>query len=385
MRIITCHKILLTGFLAVLFVANAWALPPQVEADALALDAMSQMKRSDYAGAVVNFAKIEKLKVRVPATFNYHYGVALAGANQWVQAQKKLERYLTQAGAGGKFYKEALAKYNEVKPRAAFQKAEAKRLASLLAQAAKDRAKFDADVASGAIQTTFRDCEDCPVMVVIPLGSFDMGSTNGASDEKPQHRVAIAQAFALGKTEVTQGQWKAIMGSNPSDFQHCGDNCPVENVSWNDAQEFIRKLNAQTGKQYRLPSEAEWEYACRAGQQTAYCGSDDIGSVAWYGAYDNPVGNSAESTNPVASRQANAWGLYDMSGNVWEWVEDSYHESYNGAPADGSAWQGNGAERMQRGGSWVNWPQVARAASRSRGEPADRSGYYGFRLARMLP
>jgi formylglycine-generating enzyme required for sulfatase activity len=268
---------------------------------------------------------------------------------------------------------------------AAAQKLENKRLAALRAQAAKARAEFDAEVAHGTIQTAFRDCPDCPEMVAIPPGSFDMGSTNGDSDEKPQHRVSIAQAFALGKTEVTQGQWKAIMGSNPSRFTQCGDNCPVERVSWNDAQEFIRKLNAQTGKQYRLPSEAEWEYACRAGQQTKYCGSDDLGSVAWYGAYADPVGNSAKSTNPVASRQANAWGLYDMSGNVWEWVEDSHHDSYNGAPADGSAWQGDGAKRVLRGGSWLNIPQFARAACRFRNEPAIRLDGIGFRLARMLP
>ncbi|MCX7192239.1 MAG: formylglycine-generating enzyme family protein, partial [Proteobacteria bacterium] len=109
----------------------------------------------------------------------------------------------------------------------------------------------------------FRDCADCPEMVVIPAGGFDMGSNEGDDEEKPMHRVALSRAFAMGRTEVTQAQWRAVMGDNPGD---CGDNCPAEQVSWNEAQDFIRRLNQKTGRQYRLPSEAEWEYACRAGE-----------------------------------------------------------------------------------------------------------------------
>lgn len=229
-----------------------------------------------------------------------------------------------------------------------------------------------------------KDCNDCPEMVTLPAGSFSMGANNGESDEKPTHNVSVA-AFAMGKYEVTQGQWKAVMGSNPSQFKNCGDNCPVENVSWDDAQAFIQKLNAKTGKQYRLPSEAEWEYACRAGAQQEYCGSDNIDAVAWYGAYADPVGNSAKTTNRVGQKQANAWGLYDMSGNVWEWVEDRYHDNYNGAPTDGSAWQGDSANRVLRGGSWDSVPQNARAAIRNGFKAALRVNYIGFRLARTLP
>ena len=224
---------------------------------------------------------------------------------------------------------------------------------------------------------TFQDCRDCPEMVVISAGSFDMGSNIG--DESPVHHVTFAKPFAIGKTEVTQGQWKEIMGINPSYFTNCGDDCPVEQVSWIDAQEFIQKLNAKTGKQYRLPSEAEWEYVCQAGGKQEYCGSDNVDSVAWHDS------NSGDTTHSAASKQANTFGLYDMSGNVWEWVEDSYHENYNGAPVDGSVWQGDGAKRVLRGGSWDDEPQFVRAAIRIKSGPSGRSGSIGFRLARMLP
>ena len=250
---------------------------------------------------------------------------------------------------------------------------------------AKDEHNHAAKESSAASATAgkiLKDCDDCPEMVVIPAGSFDMGSNNDPR-EMPVHRVTISQPFAMGKTEVTQGLWKAIMDDNPSKYIDCGDNCPVEQVSWKDTQEFIQKLNAKTGQQYRLPTEAEWEYSCRAGAQQEYCGSDNLDSVGWYGGLATPAGNSGKSTNPVATKQANAWGLYDMSGNVWEWVEDSYHDSYNGAPTDGSAWQGEGELRMPRGGSWS---YAQRAAKRSNGSsPGFRYSTIGLRLARTLP
>ncbi len=225
----------------------------------------------------------------------------------------------------------------------------------------------------------FKDCSDCPEMVVLPAGNFTMGSSKGG-DEGPAHSVSIARPFAMGKFEVTQGQWKAVMVSNPSKFTQCGDDCPAEQVSWNDAQAFIQKLNAKTGKSYRLPSEAEWEYACRAGGHHEYCGSNNVESVAWYSS------NSGSKTHPVGGKQANAWGLYDMSGNVWEWVQDVYHENYNGAPTDGSPWERGGEQkyRVFRGGSWFNIPAILRSASRIRVTPDFRYNFIGLRLARTL-
>ncbi len=214
-----------------------------------------------------------------------------------------------------------------------------------------------------------QDCDDCAEMVVIPAGSFEMGETGHT------HHVTIAKPFALGKNEVTQAQWQAIMGKNPSHFRQCGGNCPVEQVSWDDIQQFIRKLNQKTGRRYRLPSEAEWEYACRAGGRNEYCGSDDAGSVAW---------NGREKTNPVGRKKANAFGLHDMSGNVWEWVQDTWHESYNGAPANGTAWTGNTSYHVLRGGAWFSSPKEVGAANRGRSIPPIRDAGFGFRLAKTL-
>ncbi|GEM_PF-3331395 len=210
----------------------------------------------------------------------------------------------------------------------------------------------------------FRDCADCPEMVVIPAGSFRMGdlSGGGGGDEKPVHRVTIPRPFAVGKYEVTQAEWRAVMGSNPSWFK--GDRNPVEEVRWNDAQDFVRRLNTKTGKQYRLLTEAEWEYAARAGTTTQYSWGDSVGSG---NANCNGCGSRWDNDQPapVGSFNSNRFGLHDMLGNVWEWVEDCYNDSYNGAPADGSAQTGlNFCNRVTRGGSWNNYPGFIRAADR---------------------
>jgi formylglycine-generating enzyme required for sulfatase activity len=240
---------------------------------------------------------------------------------------------------------------------------------------------------------TFRDCPTCPEMVVIPAGNFIMGAHNGDADEYPIHRVTVENSFALGKTEITQTQWRAIMrdqtrsieGNDPSYFSSCGDDCPVEQVSWNDVQIFVQKLSAKTRKDYRLPSEAEWEYACRAGEQLQYCGSDNVDSVAWYIASEGTENNKGKATAHVAAKEPNAFGLYDMSGNVWEWVADSYHDNYKGAPTDTRPWQSDGKKRVLRGGSWFNQPLSLRAASRYKEVPTFRSKFAGFRVVRSLP
>jgi formylglycine-generating enzyme required for sulfatase activity len=188
--------------------------------------------------------------------------------------------------------------------------------------------------------------------VLIPAGEFDMGSpssaTIGTDRERPVHHVKISSAFYMGKYEVTQKQWRDVMGTNPSIFP--GDELPVQNVPWNDVKEFIGKLNTKEGtNKYRLPSEAEWEYAARSGTTTIYYFGDDISKLGDYAWCNNPN----ISINIVGLKSPNPWGLYDMYGNVWEWVQDTYYDNYNGAPADGSSWEsGDSSIRVVRGGSW---------------------------------
>ena len=215
---------------------------------------------------------------------------------------------------------------------------------------------------------------------LISAGEFYMGSEE-SNNEKTVHKVKINNPFYLGTYPVTQREWKAVMGYNHSKFK--GDYLPVERVSWVDVQEFIKKLNEKEGtNKYRLPSEAEWEYACRAGTSTRYSFGDEeskLGDYAWYG--DNLDGK----THTVGQKKPNSWGLYGMHGNVWEWVQDEWHKNYKGAPTDGSAWEGgDGANRVLRGGSWNFNAWGCRSARRNYCGPRRRSGGLGFRLLQEL-
>jgi len=212
----------------------------------------------------------------------------------------------------------------------------------------------------------------------IAPGSFQMGSNDGASDEKPVHGVTLTKGYHLGATEVTQAQWESVMGSNPSKFK--GRDLPVENVSWDDAMAYCRKLTEReraagrlaAGYAYTLPTEAQWEYACRAGTTGAYAG--DLGSMAWYGE------NSGNKTHAVATKRANAWGLYDMHGNVWEWCSDWYGSYASGRVVDPTGAR-SGPRRVSRGGSWSNDASYCRSAYRVRFTPGYRRDLLGFRLA----
>jgi formylglycine-generating enzyme required for sulfatase activity len=227
--------------------------------------------------------------------------------------------------------------------------------------------------------------------ILIRAGKFMMGSPKSeagrSSDEGPQHEVTIASPFYLGKYQVTQGEWTAVMGSNPSHFTG-DDRLPVEGVSWDDCQEFIKKLNARKdGYEYRLPSEAEWEYACRAGTATAFSFGETITAeqVNYDGNYpygNAPKGKYREKTTRVGSFPPNAWGLYDMHGNVYEWCQDRWHGNYNGAPTDGRAWeQGSDNGRVLRGGSWYGRADACRSANRNRDAPSVRDFILGLRVA----
>jgi formylglycine-generating enzyme required for sulfatase activity/uncharacterized caspase-like protein len=235
-------------------------------------------------------------------------------------------------------------------------------------------------------------------MVKIPGGRFLMGSPETEAErldnESPQHYVDVPE-FWMGKYVVTQKQWQAIMGNNPSRFKSWfkGKNHPVEKISWNNATQFCQKLSKKTGKDYRLPSEAEWEYACRAGTTTPfYFGETITGELANYRASetyaDEPKGKYRKQTTPVGQFPPNAFGLYDMHGNVWEWCQDVWHSNYDGAPVDGSAWVngGNSKYRVVRGGSWYYYPGWCRSALRGYFDSDVADDFnIGFRLVSFPP
>ena len=237
--------------------------------------------------------------------------------------------------------------------------------------------EFDFEIVAGG--KAFKDPATGIEMVYVKGGCYQMGDTFGVGEdnENPVHEVCVDD-FYIGKYEVTQGQWKAIMGKNPSYFKDCGDNCPVEGASWNDIQDFINKLNQKTGKNYKLPTEAEWEYAARSGGKSEkYSGGNNIDSVAWYDK------NSGNKIHPVGTKQPNGLGIYDMTGNVWEWVNDWHHSDYyKNSPKNNPTGPNSGTGRVRRGGSWGGVTGRARSASRDNDSPGSRLNFPGFRLAR---
>ena len=240
-------------------------------------------------------------------------------------------------------------------------------------------------------------------LMLIPAGEFLMGTPEdepeSSDDERPQHLVKVPQ-FLMGRCPITQVQWKVVAGypqiereldPDPSVFK--GDNRPVENVSWEDAQEFCERLSAETGKEYRLPSEAQWEYGCRSGTTTPFHYGETItAEIANYRGteiYNNgPKGEYRQQTTEVGMFPANEWGLHDMHGNVWEWCEDDWHSDYEGVPSDGSAWTESdreSARRLLRGGSWGGNPVYCRSACRNNNSRDIRNDCIGFRVCCVPP
>ena len=236
---------------------------------------------------------------------------------------------------------------------------------------------------------TVRDCENCPEMVILQPGSFAMGDNHGDRSERPAHRVTISKPYAIGKYEVTLAQWNACVQAEAckavTSTTGSPDKSPARDISWTDTQRYVRWLSKQTGQNYRLPTEAEWEYAARAGTSSRYwwgekmqagmanckgCGGD------WNN--DAPVNVDALPPNP--------FGLYGMNGGVWEWVEDCWHKDYHGAPTDGSAWTSSDCrENVIRGGAWRNDSTYAHSSSRFTYDSAVRYILNGFRVAKSLP
>ena len=224
---------------------------------------------------------------------------------------------------------------------------------------------------------------------LISAGEFYMGSdsTPIVAFDDPLHEVSIKNAFYMGKYEVTQEQWEDVMGNNPSFFE--GENLPVEQVSWNDAQEFISKLNQmEDTDKYRLPTETEWEYACKAGNNTDFSFTNeatDLNEYGWSDSYGWCAINANKTTHSVGEKKANAWGLYDMHGNVWEWVQDNWHDTYENAPVDGTAWEDeSSSNRVGKGGSWMDGPNICKSAFRGSLDAESTSNVLGFRIVKEI-
>ena len=342
-----------TGLLALALLALsgnaglAGQLPPEAQADRYLLQAEDWIRQQDFVAAKGALDRIVALQeehgLTIPDAFWFRHAEVSQGVGLQEEAIESATRYVTLAGRDGEHYVDALRLLNAVEA------------AGRRAEAAVARMEF----------------------VRVPAGEFLMGSTSeeAHSREQPVTRVRISRAFELGKHEVTQADWEAVMGSNPSSFDECGGDCPVENVSWDDVQEFIGRLNALEGEaRYRLPTEAEWEYAARAGTSgDRYAG--DLDAIAWYSE------NSGGSTHAVGQKAPNAFRLHDMLGNVFEWVQDRYG-GYPGGSLTDPRGPGSGGYRVVRGGSWYFNAGACRASTRYELEFGYRDYALGFRLLR---
>ena len=380
-------------------------LPPGVLADLYLLEATTALENGEPQQAIQAFEKIETLDIEPPLVFLFFYGKILVehgtAVDDWRKGQALLKQFILNIERDADQYVPTLKLLSvagkriekaELKARMEKVKAKVKRRVQRIQQ------RLQQEQAAAGAAARQRLKESLPLdMVRIPGGTFMMGCTEEQSNcrnfEKPVHRVRVPD-FEISKYEVTREQWDAMMYENsiffsdlPSDLIPPGAcaQCPAS-VIWEDIQVFLEKLNTLTGKRYRLPTEAEWEYAARGGQQSRgyeYAGSDTPDLVAWY--RKNSGKNSGERTHPVGQKAANELGVYDMSGNVSEWVADCWNDSYRGAPSDGSAWtRGDCDYRMVRGGSWIDSPKNLRSASRDRGEAGDWVSIIGFRVARTL-
>ena len=350
--------------------AAAAQLPPEILADRYLVQAERLMKEKDFKGAVEAMEKIVELQkehgLTLPAEFHFKYAQIAQSAGLLEVAIDAVKRYLVEAGREGKWYREAL----ELLDRAE----------------AGESAGTGTGSGSAGVRVGETVVLDGMEFVGVPAGEFQMGSTGPMAydNEQPLTRVRISRGFYLGKYEVTQDEWQAVMGSNPSDNSGCG-RCPVEEVSWEEVQDFIGRLNARSGGgRYRLPTEAEWEYAARGGTTTETYAGDltqrggnvpVLNGIAWYDE------NSGGRTQPVGEKTPNGFGLHDMLGNVYEWVGDWYGE-YPGGPVTDSVGPQSGSKRVFRGGSWINYARDCRSAIRYGDSPGNRGRLLGFRLLR---
>ena len=381
-------------FLAFPFLAFAAELPPELAADRLVVRAERQVREGEHRAALASLDEAQALfaehGLEAPPDFWFRHAQVAREAGEMARAMESATRYAAAAGREGEHYLAALEILD-----ASERELEAQRQREALERAQRERdeaAEAKANAAALEALEAVRRGEPLE-MVTIPAGRYRMGCVSGRDcydDEKPVHRVHIEQSFAISKYEVTFAQWDACVlgvgcgGYRPDDEGWGRGNQPVVNISWDDAQLYVKWLSDQTGSEYRLPTEAEWEYAARAGTTTQYSWGNDIGeNLANCGGCGSQW--DSDRSAPVGSFPANAFGLHDMHGNVAEWVLDCWNGSYRGAPGDGSAWiSGNCSRRVARGGSWIHDSRYLRSADRIRGAPGGRGTISGFRVARTL-
>jgi sulfatase modifying factor 1 len=335
-------------------------LSPTIQVDILINSAKNDMAAERWEDAIKSFEKAMSLGINLPGEFHFLYGKMLLKTGNYDDSLSGLSNYLTLVGREGKHFEDAITLIVEAKNKL-------------------DEERLRSTASHRQLSKEARETEDG--MVFVKGGCFDMGDIfgTGDSDEKPVHTVCVGN-FYLGKTEVTQKQWVDITGHNPSKFQN--KDCPVEKVSWHDVQGFIKKLNEKTDMNYRLPTEAEWEYAARSGgrkEQWAGANNEEkIGEYSWYGH------NAEGRAHAVAGKLPNGIGIYDMMGNVWEWCSDWYDEHYYGThPSKDPQGHSEGLSRVLRGGGWRSKDKGLRITDRNNFDPASKKfSDIGFRLAR---
>ena len=339
-------------------------LPPDIQANLHALRAQSAFEDQDYAVARVELEKSLEIRTEhdlpVPVEFYFRYATVLQRQGVLQDALNNALRYLGLAGSEGESYTEALELMDRIEREIAeAERAQRERVAMAEREAGEARIVATRERAARELPSEIAAME----FVRIPAGRFLMGS-GLVPDGVPLHQVRVSQDFELGKYEVTQSEWIAVMGQNPSS-ETC-QRCPVTNVSWNDVQEFLGILNQAAGlaRPYRLPTEAEWEYAARAGT-TGERYASDVDAIAWHG------GNGGRRSHPVGEKTPNAFGVHDTLGNVWEWVQDWYGSYSEGSVTD-PVGPSEGSYRVIRGGSWLFHGFDCRAAYRLPSSPGQR-------------
>ena len=375
-------------------------LPPEIMADRYLVEAEQLIAKQDYKQALELMNKIialqEEHKFAVPDVFHFKYAQVALSAGSYQAAIDAVNRYLAAAGREGQFYREALEILVQAEQEEARRRQEEARRRQEEARRRQEEARRRQEEARRRQEEARRRREEEerrrqpiePKMVVISGGSFRMGCVSAKDcneDEKPVHEVRV-ESFELSRYEVTFEEYDRFVAATgrraPVDVLRRSR--PVIEVSWDDALAYTEWLSEKTGTRYRLPTEAEWEYAARAGSTTKYSWGNDIG-------YKQANCDGCEGVEyivgltPVGWFSPNSWGVYDMHGNVWEWVQDCWNDSYQGAPTDGSAWEtGDCERRVLRGGSCSEPPVSLRSANRFRVSAGVRGFYYGFRVARTL-